>query len=76
MFCGKCGTKIEGNEKFCPVCGNEIHNSNVDKGKRVKKGKRKIWVGILLLLIIAGAGGVFSFKGKFFEDRLYRFGSK
>lgn len=65
MFCGKCGTKIEGNEKFCPVCGNEIHNSNVDKGKRVKKGKRKIWVGILLLLIIAGAGGVFLLRESF-----------
>ena len=24
MFCGKCGNKLKGTEKFCTVCGNKI----------------------------------------------------
>ena len=24
MFCGKCGNKLKGTEKFCTKCGNKI----------------------------------------------------
>ena len=24
MFCEKCGTQLNGQEKFCPKCGNPI----------------------------------------------------
>lgn len=28
MFCGKCGAKLKGNEKFCLMCGNAISQEN------------------------------------------------
>lgn len=31
MYCTYCGAKIDGDEKFCPVCGNKLKNENYSK---------------------------------------------
>lgn len=32
-FCGSCGNKINGNEKFCSKCGKPLKNNNDNKNK-------------------------------------------
>lgn len=29
-FCVKCGNKLNGNTKFCPKCGFEVKNVNLE----------------------------------------------
>lgn len=31
MYCTYCGAKIDGDEKFCPVCGNKLKNEKYSK---------------------------------------------
>ena len=48
MFCEKCGTQLNGQEKFCPKCGNPIEIEKevkepiekIEKSSHAKKVKR------------------------------------
>lgn len=57
MFCTKCGSEIDNNEKFCNKCGN--------KKSQFKFGKKKIIIVItLLLLSVIGFLGFKSYQEK------------
>lgn len=45
MKCKRCGKEVDKTEKFCPNCGN-----------KVKKGKGKKIIGILVIIVIAILG--------------------
>ena len=54
MYCNKCGTKLNGTEKFCIHCGTEINqnnNYNVPTEKPKSSGKKtaSIVLGIISL---------------------------
>jgi len=38
MFCSKCGSTLDGNERFCSVCGNET-GKTCNNGSDIKKQK-------------------------------------
>ena len=84
MYCRKCGKKIEGKMKFCPVCGAEISKttekntieSSRDTVKQKKNGKRKVGIVVFigLALIIVGLIAAFLIlkqrKEKMFDSNL------
>lgn len=34
-FCVKCGNKLNGNTKFCPKCGFEVKNVNLENTNNI-----------------------------------------
>ena len=57
MYCGKCGSKIDDDSLFCPVCGSEIKisgNKDNHENQQPKKNNRKkyLLIGIFLIVII------------------------
>lgn len=57
MYCGKCGSKIDDDALFCPVCGSEIKisgNSDNHENQQPKKNncKKYLLIGIFLIVII------------------------
>lgn len=46
VYCENCGSRIEDEDRFCPVCGNEIRNIKTTKSKRSRK----------VLVIVFGIG--------------------
>lgn len=55
MYCNKCGTEIQGNYKYCPVCGSEIYKS----GKNAVP--KKIYI-IALLIVLLFTGILFTLQ--------------
>lgn len=58
MYCKWCGSKVDGNSKFCPNCGKEVLASNdgsqsVANGDSnvVKEEKTNVWFAVLSFLI-------------------------
>ena len=67
MYCGKCGSKIDDDSLFCPVCGSEIKASgnrdNHDNQQPKKNNLKKyLLIGIFLIIIIV-AGVLYSIVG-------------
>lgn len=73
-FCGKCGAKVEENEKFCPHCGARIQGSGLTRtksdGKQMGSGvsagsglpdmtKKVILCACAALVVAVGAGAGF-----------------
>lgn len=59
MNCQKCGNKLKGNDRFCPVCGQTVPKSG--------NKKIKIIAGITAGVLVVGiCGGVFAFKSDLF----------
>lgn len=72
-FCGKCGTKMEDDEVFCPKCGarvdgDESTNTTTPNANNINKSAQnnstqnntlKIIIGVLIALIVIGAGAGF-----------------
>lgn len=57
MYCGKCGKELTGKEKFCPRCGSPIPGAGVNTIHKKKRYKaRKIFIGVVCILIMAGVG--------------------
>ena len=54
MFCQKCGSPLNEQDKFCSACGTPIH------GKK-KKFSVQLLVFFCLLFCLAGAGGTYLF---------------
>ena len=46
MYCENCGSRIEEEDRFCSVCGNEIRNIKTTKSKKSRK----------VLVIVSGIG--------------------
>ena len=46
MYCGKCGQKLTGEERFCPKCGNSVVEGGSDRVvsqcSKVKEGKETL----------------------------------
>ena len=74
MFCKNCGTKVTGQEKFCPNCGSVVENSSTAENKQTTEQQvtftiNKKVLGIaavvvaLLLVIIFAVGGMRKGKG-------------
>lgn len=72
MFCTKCGSKIDGNSKFCSYCGQPIENyqeivadtvkPNLNK-LGVKNVKKLLFIIPVLLMVIGGYYFFFSYSG-------------
>lgn len=43
MFCGKCGNKLKGTEKFCTVCGNKIPEKQLANNE-VKQNENPVMI--------------------------------
>ena len=61
-YCRNCGRKLKGGEKFCPRCGRKLSPGPAvpEYRKREKPDKRKkkwVAVGIVLAVLLLGAGG-------------------
>ena len=37
MFCPKCGNEITENQKFCGVCGANLHEQNIQQQNQIKQ---------------------------------------
>lgn len=65
MFCEKCGSKIDGNAKFCTKCGAHVNvwqsgRSYYDAGMVKQTGKRNVrfrpvTLAVVIVLIIIAA---------------------
>lgn len=46
MYCGKCGQKLTGEERFCPKCGNSVVEGGPDRVvsqcSKVNEGKETL----------------------------------
>ena len=64
MYCGKCGSKIDDDSAFCPVCGSEIKRSGNNDYQQPKKNNQKKYMilGIFLIVIIV-AGVLYATVG-------------
>lgn len=83
MFCDKCGSKVDDNDIYCPVCSNKI-----DRGRTSNKvledimiginlGKKKVIMWGVLILIVFGTISFYnSSSGKFFIAGLFAEGGK
>ncbi|MFR0666622.1 MAG: YARHG domain-containing protein [Faecalimonas umbilicata] len=69
MKCEHCGCELDGNEKFCPLCGANLSNAVKTENKillgKEKNNKRK-WIiailGIFVLFIIFSCIGVVGYN--------------
>lgn len=73
MYCQNCGQKINGTEKFCPKCGNDLRKRdlNIDNNtieiRSYGKGRKKLFailgviVVVLILMTVFTKGGVGGF---------------
>lgn len=67
MYCEKCGNLCNDNEAYCSNCGNSLCQPT-----RKKKGKKKIIIGVLLVVcVVAIAGAAFVLKKNSDEIDLY-----
>lgn len=69
MFCGKCGTKLNNNDVFCPECGSQIlentsaFTQNNNKKNTTKRISIPVLIGVALVVLIilnvslTGGGG-------------------
>ncbi len=80
MYCGKCGKEIGAGGSFCPHCGapakkseeNTVSVQAVSQEKEKKAGKKGKYIGfcLVLVLLIAGAGGLYLyFTGSSYKCR-------
>lgn len=60
MYCGKCGQKLTGKEKFCPKCGSQMVITERRTHKKKKTGL--IIVIFLLFIIVLGMISYFLIK--------------
>lgn len=51
MYCGKCGTQLDDNAKFCKNCGEKVHGADVPMPVPGKKNHRLI--GIIAVVLVA-----------------------
>lgn len=77
MFCGKCGTKIEKTDKFCPKCGassSEVIKASATSGKIKIASKSKrlralfwdLFLPVLPMVILSAVYAVFQVVMVFF----------
>ena len=69
MFFKKCGNELEGNEKFCPSCGEPI----IKEPKKKTEKKEKHWKGLILAVCLLASGiGTFVFLMNYYlsEDNI------
>lgn len=65
MFCKKCGNELEGNEKFCPSCGEPV----IKEPKKKPKKKEKHWkILILAAGLLASGIGTFVFLMNYYSS--------
>lgn len=70
--CNKCGTKLEDENTFCPVCGAPIGADGAGTGTATGRSKDNPLPKILAVSVSAGAvliGGVFVFAKVFKKDK-------
>lgn len=53
MFCQNCGNQIQGNEKFCPVCGTPVPGALEKADISYNRKKHKYVVPLILVLILS-----------------------
>ncbi len=83
-FCEKCGKKLKGNEKYCPACGNPVHEykgkdgrddtkpDETVRGRTAAGKKRKKWyyaAAAAVLLAAAGIAGGLAIKGQYVKQQ-------
>jgi len=64
MFCGKCGSEILNDVRFCPKCGNAVETkteSNVNSIVRKRHGFTSFW--LIFGMITSAISGVIQFIG-------------
>ncbi len=61
MFCTKCGKKTDGDNAFCPYCGQKISASK--EGERAA-AKKLVFAGIFAVLGITLLAAIFLTKNK------------
>ena len=65
MFCKKCGNELEGNEKFCPSCGEPV----IKEPKKKPEKKEKHWKGLILAVCLLASGiGTFVFLMNYYSS--------
>ena len=59
-FCHNCGSKITGNFKFCPQCGQDL-NAKVSKSTRAvtSSNEKNILVAVILSVVLPGLGQMY-----------------
>lgn len=58
MYCKNCGNELKDSDRFCDQCGSSVDNEK-------KRGNYKfVLIVVLLVLVIAGAGGIAFFALK------------
>lgn len=75
MYCRKCGEKIDDEAQFCPACGAQIEKTvsgeKAENQQVKKKGKRRIWVLLGVLLVIAACLVLALFIAKQRKEKLF-----
>ena len=67
MFCPQCGTEIENEADVCTSCGASLAALKPTRSRtKASKGRRRLWlfvipIAVVLLLILAGAGGLWAY---------------
>lgn len=64
MLCSNCGSKLNGDVKFCPNCGKEVLNSNTTNQISDKNNDEKVNVGLVILSFIIPLAGLIIFLTK------------
>lgn len=65
MYCGKCGQKLTGKEKFCPKCGSQMDITE----RRTRKEKKTGLIIVIFLLFIIVLGMISYFLIKETEQK-------
>ena len=55
-FCHACGFEIEGDIRYCPNCGADLHNSGIPTQTSTEPRDKNIIVAIVLSVIFPGLG--------------------
>ena len=56
MYCGNCGKEIKEGSAFCPACGAKVVIVKTGRENSKKKNRKKIFIPVLLIIIIAIIG--------------------
>ena len=66
MYCAKCGAEMQGNEKFCGVCGEPVEKNVTGSSQTKPKNKGPIIavviVGVILAVVVGIVGGTAVFR--------------